>query len=79
MVGLTLTLTLALTLTLTLALTLALTLTLTLVLALTLTLTRWANASSRGAPATRVSMRFLRGLDAHKLEHNSKAWRELEP
>ena len=36
----------------------------------------WANASSRGAPATRVSMRFLRGLDAHKLEHNSKAWRE---
>ena len=34
----------------------------------------WANAS--GAPATRVSMRFLRGLDAHKLEHNSKAWRE---
>ena len=34
----------------------------------------WANAS--GAPSTRVSMRFLRGLDTHKLEHNSKAWRE---
>ena len=34
----------------------------------------WANAS--GASATRVSMRFLRGLDAHKLEHNSGAWRE---
>ena len=35
---------------------------------------RWANAS--GAPATRVSMRFLRGLDLHKLAHNAADLRQ---
>ena len=34
----------------------------------------WANATAR--PSTRVSMRFLRGLDAHKMERNARDWRE---
>lgn len=37
--------------------------------------THWAG-SSASQPATLVSMRFLRGLDLHKLDLNSKSWRE---
>ena len=36
---------------------------------------RWWATNATALPSTRVSMRFLRGLDAHKLGHNAADWR----
>ena len=37
---------------------------------------RWWAENATALPSTRVSMRFLRGLDAHKMERNALDWRE---